>query len=117
LLARADPEDLHRVLTNLVDNAVRHAESEVRLCAALQDGRVQITVSDDGSGIPPADPERVFHRFTRPDDARASSDGGAGLGLAIVAELVRRHGGTVRLGDAEPGMRVEVLLQQVPEKT
>jgi hypothetical protein len=82
----------------------------------LQDGRVQITVSDDGSGIPPADLERVFHGFTRLDDARASSDGGAGLGVAIVAELVRRHGGTVCLGDAEPGLRVDVLLQQAPEE-
>ena len=52
----------------------------------------------------------MFDRFTRLDDARARDDGGAGLGLAIVRELVRRHGGTVTLGDAEPGLRVEVRL-------
>jgi signal transduction histidine kinase len=52
----------------------------------------------------------VFDRFTRLDDARARDAGGSGLGLAIVRELVRRHGGTVTLGDANPGLRVDVRL-------
>ncbi|HEX8630881.1 MAG TPA: sensor histidine kinase, partial [Catenuloplanes sp.] len=69
-----------------------------------------ITVVDDGPGIPAADRERVFDRFTRLDDARARDAGGAGLGLAIVRELVRRHGGTVALADAGPGLRAEVRL-------
>jgi len=112
LKVHADPEDLHRVLTNLVDNAVRHARSEVRLAAAAAaaDGRIRITVTDDGPGIPEADRERVFARFVRLDDARAVDDGGTGLGLAIVAELVRRHAGTIRLSDAGPGVRAEVFL-------
>ena len=76
-----------------------------------------MTVTDDGPGIPAGDRERVFDRFTRLDDARTRDAGGAGLGLAIVRELVRRQGGTVRLvdaggarSDAGPGLRVEVRL-------
>ena len=78
-----------------------------------------MTVVDDGPGIPAADRERVFGRFTRLDDARARDAGGAGLGLAIVRELVRRHGGTVRLDEADPrtgsGLRAEVRLPAAPE--
>jgi signal transduction histidine kinase len=115
LKVHADPEDLHRVLTNLVDNAVRYARSEVRLAAvAHADDQIRITVTDDGPGIPEADRERVFARFVRLDDARAVDDGGTGLGLAIVAELLRRHAGTIRLGDAGPGVRAEVLLPSDP---
>jgi signal transduction histidine kinase len=110
LLVAIDPEDLHRVLTNLVDNAVRHARSAVWLAAEPRDAQILITVTDDGPGIPEADRDRVFDRFTRLDDARAADDGGAGLGLAIVAELVRRAGGVVQLSAGTPGLQVEVLL-------
>jgi signal transduction histidine kinase len=75
-------------------------------------------VTDDGPGIPPADRQRVFERFTRLDDSRALDTGGAGLGLAIVRELVRRHRGTVTLADApqrESGLRVEVRLPLAPD--
>jgi K+-sensing histidine kinase KdpD len=68
-------------------------------------------VTDDGPGVPAADRERVFGRFTRLDDARARDGGGAGLGLAIVRELVRRNRGTVVLTDAAPGLRAEVRLR------
>jgi len=114
LWIHADPEGLHRILTNLIDNAVRHARSGVRVAAGPREEapgqQVWITVTDDGPGIPAADTERVFARFTRLDDARAIDDGGAGLGLAIVAELLLRHGGTIRLSDAGPGLRAEVSL-------
>ena len=106
----ADPDGLHRVVVNLVDNAVRHARGRVVLAAHAEGGQRVITVTDDGPGIPAADRERVFDRFTRLDDARARDAGGAGLGLAIVRELVCRHGGTVRLADAAPGLRAEVAL-------
>ena len=101
---------LGRVLANLLDNATRHAENEVVLSARRDGPDQMIEVRDDGPGIPAADRERVFDRFTRLDDARARDAGGTGLGLAIVRELVRRHGGTVTLGDARPGLVVTVRL-------
>jgi signal transduction histidine kinase len=106
------PDALHRVTANLVDNAVRHARGKVVVSADRDGVYHRVTVTDDGPGIPAADRERVFERFTRLDDARARDAGGAGLGLAIVRELVRRHGGEVRLEDARPGpgLRAEVRL-------
>ncbi|OJF12022.1 sensor histidine kinase [Couchioplanes caeruleus] len=103
---------LGRVVANLLDNAVRHARSSVRLEAAADGAELRIAVADDGPGIPAADRERVFDRFTRLDDARARDAGGSGLGLAIVRELVRRHGGTVNLRGTNPppGLHAEVRL-------
>ncbi|MFE0590303.1 ATP-binding protein [Micromonospora echinospora] len=110
-----DPDELHRVVTNLIDNAVRHCRSTVVVeVTAVADAHL-VTVTDDGPGIPAADRERVFDRFTRLDDARDRDAGGAGLGLAIVRELVRLHEGTVRLSDAEPGLRVSVRLPALPD--
>ncbi|WP_432417574.1 sensor histidine kinase [Actinoplanes solisilvae] len=105
-----EPDALGRVVANLLDNAVRHAKSRVQVTVSAQGSHRVITVTDDGPGIPDADRERVFDRFTRLDDARARDAGGSGLGLAIVRELVRRHGGTVTLSDAGPGLRVDVRL-------
>ncbi|HVX45446.1 MAG TPA: HAMP domain-containing sensor histidine kinase [Mycobacteriales bacterium] len=105
-----DPHALRRILRNLLDNAVRHAESMVELEVSIRTGSATIVVRDDGPGIPLADRERVFARFTRLDDARSRDAGGSGLGLAIVRELVAAHGGTVALGDAAPGLRVTVRL-------
>jgi signal transduction histidine kinase len=114
---RGDPLALRRIVDNLAANAVRHATSQVQLVTWRRAGRVGFTVSDDGPGIPAADRERVFDRFTRLDDARNRDDGGAGLGLSIVRELVRLHDGTVRLEDAQPGLRVVVSLPALPEET
>ncbi len=105
---------LVRVLTNLLDNAVRHAARRVVVSVAATGAYQVVSVVDDGRGIPAADRERVFDRFTRLDDARARDEGGSGLGLPIVRELVRRHGGTVRLSDASPGLRVDVRLPAAP---
>jgi signal transduction histidine kinase len=105
-----EPDRLGRVLANLVDNAVRHARAAVHIEVSTVDGRVWMVVSDDGPGIPATDRGRVFDRFTRLDGARDRRSGGAGLGLAIVGELVRAHGGTVTLADAEPGLRATVQL-------
>ena len=103
------PDDLRRALTNLVDNAVRHARASVEIEAAATADGVLVAVRDDGAGIPVRERERVFERFTRLDEARDRDEGGSGLGLAIVRELVRAHGGEVRLGDAPGGgLRVEL---------
>jgi signal transduction histidine kinase len=102
-----DALDLSRVLTNLIDNAVRHTTSKIEV-ALTGDGT--LTVTDDGPGVPEEDRERVFNRFTRLDSGRGRDEGGAGLGLAIVRETVRAHGGTVHLEDAAPGLRVVVWL-------
>ncbi|WP_026275826.1 sensor histidine kinase [Salinispora tropica] len=117
LWAVGDLDELRRVLVNLVDNAVRHARSRV-LLSVEPDGPAyhRVTVTDDGPGIPAVDRERVFGRFTRLDVARDRDAGGAGLGLAIVRELVRRAGGRVDLDDADPppGLRVRVTLPALP---
>lgn len=114
LWTEGEPDALGRAVANLLDNAVRHARHEVVLDARRAGTDHVVTVTDDGPGIPAGDREQVFDRFTRLDDARARDAGGAGLGLAIVRELVRRHGGTVRLSDAAPGLRVEVRLPASP---
>lgn len=115
LTALASPEDLLRVLTNLIDNAVRHATSEVVLAAERENpttggAAVVLTVTDDGSGIPADQRERVFDRFARLDDARARDSGGTGLGLSIARALVRRGEGELTLEDAHPGLRAVVRL-------
>jgi signal transduction histidine kinase len=86
---------------NLLDNAVRHAASAVTITLAEVQGGAVLTVADDGPGIPAADRDRVFERFTRLDAAR-SADGGVGLGLAIAADIAGRHGGTLTLEPVGP---------------
>ena len=107
-----DERDLTRAVTNLVDNAVRHTTSRVDVSGAVAGRFVRIVVSDDGTGIPEADRERVFDRFTRLDEARDRDSGGTGLGLAITRQLAARAGGSVTLGDrnAGPGLAVTVTL-------
>ncbi|MFH8403362.1 sensor histidine kinase [Streptomyces sp. NPDC018019] len=113
---RGDPAQLERLLTNLVDNALRHARSEVRVLARPQedDGRQTVLeVVDDGPGIPPTARERVFERFARLDAARDRETGGTGLGLSIARGIARAHGGdlTVRdRADGQPGARFVATL-------
>jgi signal transduction histidine kinase len=114
LRVAGDADQLRRVLGNLLDNAVRHASRRVEVGATAAGDEVVLVVTDDGPGIRAEDRERAFARFTRLDDARGQDEGGAGLGLAIVRELVRAHHGTVRLDDAGPGLRVEVRLPSAP---
>jgi len=112
-----DPEALRRVVINLLDNAVRFAATEVRVTTgpANRNGRpiARLTVEDDGPGIPEAERERVFDRFYRVQESRSRQTGGTGLGLPIVRDIVRNHGGRVRLvprDDDAPGLRAIVVL-------
>ena len=107
-----DRAQLARLVRNLVDNAKRHAASTVSLELEASSETVRLTVADDGAGVPVADRERIFERFTRLDDARARDSGGAGLGLAIVAEVARAHGGSVRI-EGDGGARFVVTLPAV----
>lgn len=109
--ALVHPPDLERVLVNLLDNAVRHARTAV---GVRLDGPF-LTVVDDGPGIPAADLERVFDRFTRLEPARGRDSGGSGLGLPIVRALLARGGGGIRLVPAAPdgtGIRAQVRLPE-----
>jgi signal transduction histidine kinase len=101
---------LARALRNLVDNARRHARSEVRVQVERSERQVTVDVEDDGAGIAPADRDRVFERFVRLDEARARDAGGSGLGLSITREIVLAHGGTVAVLDGRPGARLRITL-------
>ncbi|MFG2743388.1 ATP-binding protein [Streptomyces chartreusis] len=92
-----------RVLTNLLDNAARHARSAVTLTVRREGEWVVAAVADDGAGVAEADRERIFERFVRLDEARSRDDGGAGLGLAIARDVAVRHGGTLTVGRAPAG--------------
>ena len=93
----ADPEALRQVLTNLLDNALRHTPPGGRITVALESapGGVTVSVADTGSGIAPEHLPRIFERFYRADPGRSREEGGTGLGLAIVKHLVEAHGGRV----------------------
>jgi signal transduction histidine kinase len=96
-------DQLAHALSNLVDNAARYATSIVQITLSCHENTVRITVDDDGPGIPLADRERVFERFTRLDDSRARPQGGSGLGLAVVRAILSRHGGQIRIEDGPLG--------------
>jgi signal transduction histidine kinase len=98
LVVRADPERVHQVVANLLDNAVRHSPpgGRVWLSAHADNGVTTIAVADEGPGIPPHEAARVFERFYRTDAARSAHAGGTGLGLAIARWIVDAHGGEIR---------------------
>ena len=98
-----DLDQLARAVRNLVDNAVRHASSQIQIGVRVDGETAVLTVDDDGPGVPSDDRARVFERFTRLDHARARPSGGSGLGLAIVARVAEAHGGTARCADAPGG--------------
>ncbi len=110
-----DSTAISRVIRNLLDNAVRHATSRVEVFVGQRGREATIAISDDGPGIATEDRVRVFERFVRLDSDRSRSNGGAGLGLAIVAELVAAHGGAVAI-EGRPG-RGTTLLVSLPQHT
>jgi signal transduction histidine kinase len=103
LVVNGDASELTRAVSNVVDNATRHATSRVQITLSGDHDIVRVVVDDDGPGIPPHDRERVFERFTRLDDSRARHQGGSGLGLAVVRSIVTRHHGQIRVEDSPLG--------------
>jgi signal transduction histidine kinase len=101
----ADPERVHQVLFNLVDNAVRFTPDggEITVAAHRHDGAVEVSVADNGVGIPREHLPRLFERFYRADPSRARGDGGTGIGLAIARSVVEAHGGHIK-AHSEPGI-------------
>lgn len=114
-----DRQLLGQALANLIDNAIKYgrrdkASEMIELAAVRRDGNIEISVCDNGPGIPEADRERVLKRFVRLEQSRSRP--GSGLGLSLVAAVARLHGGTVRLDDNEPGLRAVLSLpSSLPE--
>jgi signal transduction histidine kinase len=94
-LVRGRSDALARVARNLLDNAVRHARDRVDVALHHDNGWAELTVDDDGPGVPPDAEQRIFDRFARLDESRDRTTGGVGLGLAVVRAVVEHHGGTV----------------------
>lgn len=99
-----DPDMLVTAVRNLIDNAVRYSPEHTRVGVGLRerDGMAQITVTDQGPGIPESEQDRVFERFYRVDSARSRQTGGTGLGLSIVKHVMAQHGGEVSVW-SQPG--------------
>ena len=115
---RGDRQLLGQAIANLIDNALKHGAPtaqggngwapEVEVRAETDDGAAEITVTDRGPGVPAPERERVLGRFVRLEASR--SEPGSGLGLSLVAAVARLHGGSLRLEDNEPGLRVILSL-------
>ncbi|MER5326422.1 sensor histidine kinase [Streptosporangium roseum] len=110
VVVRGSAEELRRLVANLVDNAVRHADSTVTVRLARDGGGAVLDVRDDGPGIPAEHREAVFDRFTRLDEARGRDAGGSGLGLAIARDIAVRHGGGLSVVGGGPGARLRARL-------
>jgi signal transduction histidine kinase len=115
LPVRAAPEAVVQVLTGLLDNAAKHApdKAPIRVEARRAGGLAVLSVEDSGPGVPPADRERIFERFTQLDSGATRVAGGVGLGLYIARQLANSQGGELLLADPTPpgqGARFELRL-------
>jgi signal transduction histidine kinase len=119
ILIRGDRQLLGQAIANLIDNALKYgtanggkhdgrAEADVEVTADTRGDLAEIVVRDRGPGVPESDRERVLDRFVRLEASR--SEPGSGLGLSLVAAVARLHGGSVRLEDNGPGLRVVLTL-------
>ncbi|MEU6035589.1 HAMP domain-containing sensor histidine kinase [Actinomadura sp. NPDC047616] len=116
--ARVDPGvrvegnrlQLARLLVNLLTNADRYASGHVEVVVRAEGEEAVVEVCDDGPGIPSADRERVFQRFTRLDTARSRAAGGTGLGLTIARDIAVAHGGRLYVADSLRGARLMLRL-------
>jgi two-component system, OmpR family, sensor histidine kinase BaeS len=113
-----DPGRMTQVLTNILDNALRHTRAgETVTLSAMEAGEyVELAVQDSGPGLNAADLERIFDRFYRTDTSRQrEGDGGSGLGLAIARSIVQAHDGQI-FAESEPGKGLKVILR-LPKKS
>ena len=111
---KLQPVAVQRLLTNLVDNALRHGGAEVEIQTAADRGLIRLSVMDRGPGIPATETERMLQPFTRLNEARSTA--GSGLGLAIVDRIAKLHGGTVQLLAREGGgLEARVEFATLPE--
>jgi signal transduction histidine kinase len=119
LFLKADRQLLGQAIANLIDNAIKYgapdegkgvngARPEIDVVTKAHDGTAEIAVSDSGPGVPASDRDRVFGRFVRLEASR--SEPGSGLGLSLVAAVARLHGGSVRLEDNHPGLKIVLAL-------
>lgn len=99
----AVPPHVARMLTNLLDNAHRHASRTIRIDLHRTGDSAELAIADDGEGIAQADRERIFHRFVRLDSARSRDCGGTGLGLAIAHAIAHAHNGNLHVEDSASG--------------
>jgi signal transduction histidine kinase len=109
-----DPGRMTQVLTNILDNAVRHTPEGGRiiLSAKQTGGNVELAIQDNGTGLPPQEIERIFERFYRADSSRqrdGTVPGGSGLGLAIAKSIVQAHGGQLS-AESEPGKGLRIVI-------
>ncbi|SDQ58621.1 sensor histidine kinase [Thermostaphylospora chromogena] len=102
---------LVRLLSNLISNAQRHAETRVTIVVQVRNGQAVVEVRDDGTGIPPEDRERVFARFARLDPARSRDSGGTGLGLSIARQIAIAHRGSLSLEEPPGGRGARMVLR------
>jgi signal transduction histidine kinase len=111
LVVQGERELLMQLFANLIENALRHTPrgSTVSICASSADGRLTVSVIDNGPGIPENMRGKVLQRFFRLDVSRTTI--GHGLGLSLANAIVRAHEATLELGDAAPGLRASVIFQ------
>ena len=112
-----DPGRMTQVITNILDNAIRHTpeNGDITLAAKLVNNMVELSIQDSGPGLSSEDAEQIFERFYRADASRQREDGGSGLGLAIAKSIVQAHNGQLSAeSDAGKGLKVIIALPQKP---
>jgi len=102
LIVEGDPIGLRRLVTNLIENAVKFG-ARARVSLVREGGWAVVSVADDGPGLPPGEIDRVFEPFHRVDASRAPATGGFGLGLSVARSIARAHGGDVSLANRPEG--------------
>ena len=113
-----DKRRMERVVANLVENAAQYAGGATRLAVEPAKGAIRIVVADHGPGVAPSERERVFERFYRGQSAgQRGATNGTGLGLALVAEHVHLHGGTVWVEDGTGAENRFVVELPLPDRS